>query len=552
MFRDLWYKHAVIYNLDIDTFMDADGDGIGDFEGLMRQMDYLYSLGIDVLWLSPFQPSPKRDNGYDIADYYGVDPRHGSLGDFVEFLHTAHNRGIKLLMDLVVNHTSDQHHWFQMARQDENSVYRDWYIWSKEKPSDMGMEPVFPGVVEDTWSYDEVASAYYHHRFFPFQPDLNIDNPEVRTEVHRIVAFWLQLGAHGFRMDAVPFFLESLDIENGEETKKFEYLHELRDFLQWRRGDAILLGEVDVHPEDKAPYFGEENEVLHMIFNFNVNQHLFYAMATGEIATLVEALEATRLPTGHAQWAHFLRNHDELNLDQLSEEERERVFAEFAPDKEMRIFGRGIRRRLAPMLGGDRRRLELAYSMLFALPGTPVLYYGEEIGMGDDLSLEGRGAVRTPMQWANEPQAGFSSAEDLVRPVIETGEYSYPNVNVEDQRRKPKSLLNWMAHMIRLHQESPEIGWGEWEILKTGSPSVLAIRYDWRQNSLITVHNFSAQEQIISIDPGVENSETLVNLLVDERLHVEEGNKHELRLPPYGYQWYRVGGFTHVLNRERM
>jgi maltose alpha-D-glucosyltransferase/alpha-amylase len=551
VFRNLWYKHAVIYNLDIDTFMDANGDGIGDFEGLMRQIDYLYSLGVDVIWLSPFQPSPKRDNGYDIADYYNVDPRHGSLGDFVEFLQTAENRGIKVLMDLVVNHTSDQHHWFQMARQDENSAYRDWYIWSKEKPEELQLDPVFPGIVDGTWTYDEAAKAYYHHRFFPFQPDLNIDNPDVRTEVHRIIGFWLRLGVHGFRKDAVPFFIESLDLENGEQSKKFDYLYEIRDFLQWRRGDAILLGEVNVRPSDESAYFGKEDEVLHMLFNFHVNQHLFYAMATGEVDTLVEALDATRLPPGQAQWAYFLRNHDELNLDQLSDEQKERVFAVFAPEEEMRIFGRGIRRRLAPMLGGDQRRLELAYSMLFALPGTPVLYYGEEIGMGDDLSLEGRSAVRTPMQWANEPQAGFSAAEELILPVIAEGEYAYPNCNVQDQRRVQESLLNWMAHMIRLRQESPEIGWGAWKNLETNSPSVIAIRYDWRQNSLITIHNFSAQEQQIWIEPDVQGDDTLVNLLVDERLHAKDG-RYKIILPPYGYQWHRVGGFTHVLNRQRI
>lgn len=550
MFRNLWYKHAVIYSLDIDTFMDANGDGIGDFEGLMRQMDYLHSLGVDALWLSPFQPSPKRDNGYDIADYYGVDLRHGSLGDFVEFLNTAENRGMKLLMDLVVNHTSDQHRWFQRARQDKDSEYRDWYIWSDEKPKELGMQPVFPGKVKGTWTYDEAAGAYYHHRFFPFQPDLNTDNPNVRTEVHRIIAFWLQLGVQGFRMDAVPFFLESLDLDNGERTRKFEYLRELRDFLQWRRGDAILLGEVNVRPDEIEAYFGKEDEVLHMMFNFYVNQHLIYALATGEVETLIEALHDTCPLPGHAQWAHFLRNHDELNLDQLSEEQRQRVFDAFGPEEEMQIFGRGIRRRLAPMLG-DRRRLELAYSMLFALPGTPVLYYGDEIGMGDDLSLAGRSAVRTPMQWANEPQAGFSSAEELVLPVVDKGPYGYPNVNVEDQRRNPDSMLNWMARMIRLHQESPEIGWGEWDTLETNSTSVIAIRYDWRHNSLITVHNFSSEEQRIAIEPSVPGCDTLVNLLKDERLHADSG-RHLLHLPPYGYQWYRVGGFTHLLNRQRI
>jgi maltose alpha-D-glucosyltransferase / alpha-amylase len=551
MLQDLWYKHSVIYNLDVDIFMDANGDGVGDFEGLIRKIEYLNSLDVNVVWIAPFQPSPMRDNGYDVADYYGVDPRYGSLGDFVEFLHAADNRGIKVIMDLVVNHTSDQHRWFQSARKGKDAPYHDWYVWADDPPEHLKRDNVFPEYVDGTWTYDEKAQAHYFHHFFPFQPELNMDNPDVRTEVRRIIGFWLQLNVHGFRMDAVPFLLESLDLEEKKEIKKFEYLHDIRDFLQWRQGSAIMLGEVNVPPAEAVEYFGNEKGVLHMMFNFHVNQHLFYAMASGEVNTLIDALHATKELPPYAQWAHFLRNHDELNLNQLTEKQRQRVFAEFGPEEEMQIFGRGIRRRLASMLGGDRRRIELAYSMLFALPGTPVLYYGEEIGMGEDLSLEERNAVRTPMQWANEPQASFSTAGETCRPVIKEGPFGYEKVNVEDQRRDPCSLLNWMAHMIRLHQESPEIGFGDWEILETGSPSVLALRYDWGGNSLLTVHNFSHEEQQVQVDPGVEEGKTLVNLLVAERLEAGKSGKHKLTLNPYGYQWYRVGDLQHILKRQR-
>jgi maltose alpha-D-glucosyltransferase/alpha-amylase len=550
MIPDLWYKHAVIYNLHVNTFMDGNGDGIGDFEGLIRQVDYLYSLGVDVVWLAPFQPSPQKDNGYDVSEYYGVEPHYGSLGDFVEFLNVAKNRGIKVIMDLVVNHTSNEHPWFQEARQDEDSSYRDWYVWAEQPPKDWKMESAFPGVVDGTWTYDEQASAYYFHRFYPFQPDLNMDNPDVRTEIHRIMGFWLQLDVLGFRVDAVPFMLESFNLDNGEQTKRFDYIHELRDFLQWRQGDAILLGEVNVPPENVKKYFGTKDEVLHMMFNFHVNQHLFYALATGKVHTLIDALENTRLTGSEPQWAYFLRNHDELSLDQLSEEQQAEVFAAFGPEEEMQLYGRGIRRRLAPMLG-ERQRLELAYSVLFALPGTPVIYYGEEIGMGDNLKLHERNSVRTPMQWANEPQGGFSKADKLVRPIIDEGPYNCEHVNVEDQRRQSDSFLNWISHMIRLRQEAPEIGWGQWEILDSGSASVLALRYDWRGNCLVTLHNFSDQPQKVKLNPGVEGADALFSLLEKVHHQADKSGYHKFTLDPYGYQWYRVGNLHYIADRQR-
>lgn len=550
MIEDLWYKNTVIYSLDLETFMDANADGVGDFEGLIRRLDYLHALGIGAVWLAPFQPTPNRDNGYDVRDYYGVDPRHGSSGNFVEFMHQAKKRGIKVLMDLVVNHTSDEHPWFQEARSDKDSPYRDWYIWSKKRPEDWDEGMVFPGVQERTWTYDRKARAYYFHRFYQFQPDLNIDHPPVREEIRRIMGYWLELGVEGFRVDAVPFLLERIVPDDEDQGPRFRYLQEFRAFLQWRNGDAILLGEANVLPEENEKYFGGDGgDGIHMMFNFFVNQHLFYTLATGEVAPLVEALRATRDIPFTAQWAHFLRNHDELDLGRLTEEQREKVFARFAPEEHMQLYGRGIRRRLAPMLG-DRRHEELAYSVLFSLPGTPVIRYGDEIGMGDDLSLEERHAVRTPMQWANEPHAGFSAAAETVHPVIDSGLWSYEHVNVAAQRREANSLLNWTAQMIRLRKECPEIGWGRWQILETGSPYVLAIRYDWRGNSVLVIHNFDVRAQEVCIAPDVDGAERLSNLLEDEELHADDGT-HRLRLEALDYRWFRVGGLNYAVRRTQ-
>jgi maltose alpha-D-glucosyltransferase/alpha-amylase len=550
MIEDLWYKNTVIYSLDLETFMDADGDGVGDFEGLMRRLDYVQSLGIGTLWLSPFQPTPNRDNGYDIADFYGVDPRHGSSGDFVEFMHQAKKRGIHVIMDLVVNHTSDQHRWFQLARRDPSSPYRAWYVWAKKRPADWQSGMVFPGVQPSTWTYDRKAGAYYFHRFYHFQPDLNMDNPAVRTEIRRIMGYWLELGVAGFRVDAVPFILETPAPGKKHPALQFEYLTEMRQFLQWRCDAGILLGEANVLPKETIDYFGCTGDGIHMMFNFFVNQHLFYALATADVAPLVDALRATKKLPPTAQWAQFLRNHDELDLGRLADEQRAKVFAKFGPTPDMQLYRRGIRRRLAPMLG-NQRHLELAYSVMFSLPGTPVIRYGDEIGMGEDLSLNERDAVRTPMQWNNEPQAGFSTSPHPVHPVISTGPYMYEQINVEAQRRDPGSLLNWTAGMIRLRTECPEIGWGDWEILRTGVPSVLAIRYDWRGNALVVVHNFADQPHEVRIKPGVEGGARLVNLLVQNESNANETGIHRIALEAYGYRWYRVGSLNHILRRTK-
>ena len=554
MINDLWYKNAVIYCLSVGTFMDANGDGIGDFQGLTRRLDYLHGLGITTIWLMPFQPSPCRDDGYDISDYYGVNSRHGTLGDFVEFTHGAEQRGIRVIMDLVVNHTSDRHPWFQEARRDPNSKYRDWYIWSDKKPPNAHKGMVFPGVQKSTWSYDKTARAWYFHRFYDFQPDLNTSNPHVQAEILKIMGFWIQLGVIGFRMDAVPFVISMKGPRVKKPVEQYDMLRSLREFLQWRAGDSIILAEANVLPETDMEYFGEDGDRMHMMFNFQVNQNLFYALAAADCRPLVRALKATKPRPATAQWGLFLRNHDELDLGRLIEEQRQRVFACFGPEKEMQLYERGIRRRLAPMLNGDRRRIELAYSLMFTLPGTPVIRYGDEIGMGDDLKLPERNCARTPMQWSTEPHAGFTKSDKPILPVISDGPYGYQHVNAAEQRRDPNSLLNWTERIIRMRKEVPEVGWGDFEVLSTRDPAILAIRYDWRNNSVLFVHNLDAIPREVEFSTGLRGTEArvLVNLLTDVHSRAGDDGKHHLLIEAYGYRWYRVGGLDYLLKRSEI
>jgi maltose alpha-D-glucosyltransferase / alpha-amylase len=548
---DLWYKNAIIYCLSVGSYMDANGDGIGDFPGLMRRLDYLHGLGVTAIWLMPFQPSPLRDDGYDITDYYGVDPRYGTLGDFVEFTHGCKQRGIRVLIDLVVNHTSDQHPWFQEARRNSESPHHDWYVWAHRKPSQADTGMVFPGIQKSTWSRDAVAKAWYFHRFYEFQPDLNTANPQVRAEILKIMGFWLQLGVSGFRMDAVPFVIAKKGAEQKRPVEQYDMLRDFREFLQWREGDAIILAEANVMPRNDIQYFGADGDRLHMMFNFQVNQNLFYAIATADCRPLVKALEATRALPATAQWGHFLRNHDELDLGRLSKTQRQAVFAAFGPAADMQLYDRGIRRRLAPMLQGDRRQLELAYSLMMTLPGTPVIRYGDEIGMGDDLSLPERNCARTPMQWSTEPHGGFTKSDKPVLPVISQGPYAFEQVNVAQQRRDPNSQLNWIERIIRMRKEVPEIGWGKFTVLPSGAPEVLILRYDWRNNAVLIVHNLAPTplEIRLEVKSGSVAERDLISLLSESHSHANDAGIHHIVLEPYGYRWYRVGGLDYLLKR---
>jgi maltose alpha-D-glucosyltransferase/alpha-amylase len=552
MINDLWYKNAIVYCLSVGTYMDANGDGIGDFQGLMRRLDYLHGLGITAVWLMPFQQSPGRDDGYDISDYYALNPAFGTLGDFVEFTHAAKQRGIRVLIDLVVNHTSNEHSWFRSARSDPNSPYRDWYVWSDRKPSKANEGMVFPGVQKSTWSYDKQARAWYFHRFYDFQPDLNTSNPRVQAEILKIMGFWIQLGVSGFRMDAVPFVISTKGAKVKRPVEQYEMLRSLREFLQWRQGDSIILAEANVLPITDMEYFGEAGDRMQMMFNFQVNQTLFYALASADRAPLVRALEATRTRPATAQWGMFLRNHDELDLGRLTDKQRQLVFEAFGPDKDMQLYDRGIRRRLAPMLNGDRRQIELAYSLMFTLPGTPVIRYGDELAMGDNLALPERVCARTPMHWSTEPNAGFTKNRRPVVPVIDSGAYGYEHVNAAAQRRDPHSMLNWTERIIRMRKEVPEIGWGDFELIGIEDRAVLVMRYDWRNNSVLFVHNLDDKPHEVSFAVGLRNESDnlLVNLLTEAHSRAEQDGKHHLLIEAYGYRWYRVGGLDYLLKRS--
>jgi maltose alpha-D-glucosyltransferase / alpha-amylase len=538
---DLWYKEAIIYSLNVETFQDSDGDGVGDFAGLTARVDYLHALGVTCIWLLPFYPSPNRDNRYDVADYYGVDPRLGTLGDFVDFLRVARERGIRVLIDLVVNHTSDQHPWFQAARADRGSKYRDYYVWADAPPANHAEGMVFPGVESSTWTRDEAAGAYYFHRFYRHQPDLNLANPAVREEIRKVMGFWLELGVSGFRLDAAPFLIERKGVQPDavEARRPHTFFRYMRGFLSWRRGDAALLAESNIDMDEVEDYVGSGDK-LHLLFNFHANQHLFLALAERRAAPLVEALREMPALPATSQWANFVRNHDELDLARLSAADRETIYRAFAPDASMRAYDRGIRRRLAPMLGNDRRRLELAYSLLLALPGTPVLRYGDEIGMGEDLALEERFSVRTPMQWAPTRNGGFSAApaERLVRPVIADGEYGVARVNAADQQRDPASLVNWMQRAIGIRRSTPELAWGRWEPFDAGDPGVLAIRTVCRGQTVVTLHNLAAEPCVARFDAAILSGD--VTELLSDREYPHGALADGVPLDGYGYRWFRA------------
>jgi len=473
---DLWWKTAVVYCLDVETYADGNGDGCGDFRGLIDRIDHLHRLGVTCLWLMPFYPSPDRDDGYDISDFYAVDPRLGNLGDVVELVRTARDRGMRVIADLVVNHTSDQHPWFVEARSSRESPKRDWYVWADEKPANAAEGVVFPDQETSTWQYDRRTKQYYQHQFYRFQPDLDIANPEVRDEIAKIMGFWMELGLSGFRVDAVPFLLQTATPADAAALPDpHDYLADLAAFLRRRNGEAILLGEVNLLYPDLMAFFGARDgggstHELTMCFDFIGMQQMYLALARGDAEPLADALRQRPDPPEDGHWATFVRNHDELTLDKLTDSQRKEVFAAFGPDEDMQVYGRGLRRRLPPMLDGDQRRIRMVYSLLFSMPGTPVLFYGEEIGMGENLAVEGRFAVRTPMQWTSDPKGGgFSTADPATFPgPLPTGAYGPEAVNVRDQLRDSGSLLAWIRTLIDGYRACPELAWGRYTVLDPG------------------------------------------------------------------------------------
>jgi trehalose synthase len=544
---DLWWKTAVIYCLDVETFMDWNDDGIGDLQGLAERVDYLAELGVTCLWLMPFYPTADRDDGYDITDYYGVDPRLGTPGDFVEMVQTARDRGMRVIVDLVVNHTSDRHPWFEASRSSTTSPYRDFYVWRDDEPPDTTKEVVFPDQETSIWEHDEKTEEWYLHRFYRCQPDLNITNPEVRDEIVKVLGYWLAMGISGFRVDAVPFMLDT-DGVDAAEVERFPdphaYLRSLRSFVGRRTGDGILLGEVNLPHDDQRTFFGGPGgDELTMQFDFIGMQSVYLSLAREDARPLVRALQGRPAGSPQSQWATFLRNHDELTLDKLSDEERQEVFTAFGPDPAMQLYGRGLRRRLPTMLEGDPQRIRMAYSLMFSLPGTPVLFYGEEIGMGENLDVEGRLAVRTPMQWSDQANGGFSRAgrSRLPRPVV-GGAFGPDHVNVARQRTDPSSLLEFIALLIRRYRESPELGWAEFKVLEQPHRRVLAHESAWDDRRIIAVHNLSPASCVVPLTiEDCDSSTRLVDLLQSTAsTAIDDQGRCEVALDGYGYRWLRL------------
>ncbi|WP_022891816.1 alpha-amylase family protein [Agromyces subbeticus] len=538
---DLWWKTAVVYCLDVETYMDWNDDGSGDFEGLAHRLDHLAELGVSCLWLMPFQPTPNLDDGYDITDFQAIDPRLGSFGDFVEFIRMARDRGMRVIMDFVMNHTSDRHPWFRSARRSRDSAFRDFYVW-RDRPPRKQQQLVFPGEETSVWELDERTEQYYLHSFYRHQPDLNVANPEVRDEIAKTLGFWLELGVSGFRVDAVPFLIQPP--EGVDVGDPHEFLRDLRRFLQRRSSEAILLGEVNLPYEQQLDFFGHPDRPseLTMQFDFAAMQRMYLSLVREDATPLAEMLASRPELRIEAQWANFVRNHDELTLDQLSDEERQEVFDAFAPEEWMRVYGRGIARRLPPMVDGDPRRVRMVYSLMFSLPGTPVLFYGEEIGMGENRDLGGRMTVRSPMQWSNEANGGFSraSARRLVAKPPNDG-YAPEHVNVEAQMHDPDSLLSTIRSFAHRYRSSPEIGWGAFEVLQHDEPSVLAHRMKADFGSFIALHNFAPRPATVHLSLGdVAEQARLSDLFDVSVVPIDDDGRADIEIGAYGYRWFRI------------
>ena len=537
---ELWYKDAIFYELHVRTFYDSNGDGIGDFRGLTEKLDYLQSLGVDCIWLMPFFPSPLKDDGYDIADFYGVNPDYGMLKDVRTFIRAAHHRGMRVIADLVVNHTSDQHQWFQAARSDPRSPYRNYYVWSDTPHRYQDARIIFTDTERSNWTWDEQAGQYFWHRFFSHQPDLNYDNPRVQRSMLKAMSHWLDMGLDGFRVDAVPYLFEreGTNCENLPETHA--YLKELRRGVDERYKGKVLLAEANQWPEDVRAYFGEGDE-FHMAFNFPVMPRIYMALRREDRLPIVDIVRRTPHIPDNCQWCIFLRNHDELTLEMVTDEERDYMYQEYAKDPRMKI-NVGIRRRLAPLLDNGRRRIELLNSLLFTLPGSPVIYYGDEIGMGDNIYLGDRNGVRTPMQWSGDRNAGFSRADSarLYSPVISDPVYGYQALNVEAQERTPSSLLNWMKRLIKIRKRYPAFARGAIEFLHPSNTKVLVYTLEYQGQTMLVVNNLSRFVQPAELDLRRYNGMVPVELFGETPFPRIGELPYFLTLGAHNFYWFRL------------
>jgi maltose alpha-D-glucosyltransferase/alpha-amylase len=536
----LWYKDAVIYQVHVRAFQDSNGDGIGDFAGLAQRLDYLQQLGINALWLMPFFPSPLRDDGYDISDYYAVHPNYGTLEDFQRFLDAAHQRGIRVIVELVLNHTSDQHPWFQESRKSLENPRRDWYVWSDTDARYRGVRIIFLDTELSNWAWDPVSKSYYWHRFFSHQPDLNFDHPAVREEIWNVMKFWLQMGVDGFRLDAVPYLVEreGTSCENLPETH--QVIKELRAKLDQQFPGRMLLAEANQWPADLRPYFSDGDE-FHMAFHFPLMPRMFMAVRLEDRKPIAEIFKQTPTIPDLCQWCLFLRNHDELTLEMVTDIERDYMYDEYARDRPMRL-NLGIRRRLAPLLENDRRKIELMNGLLMSLPGTPIIYYGDEIGMGDNVRLGDRNGVRTPMQWDGGWNAGFSEAdpETLFSSLILNPIYGYQAVNVDAQKRSPHSLLSWMRRLIEVRKSTPVFGRGSIEFLFPQNHRVLAYVRRFGRETILAVNNLSGSAQAVELDLDPYQGSVLVEMFGRNPFPRVGHLPYLLTLGPYQFYWFRL------------
>ncbi|MDQ1409828.1 MAG: maltose alpha-D-glucosyltransferase / alpha-amylase [Acidobacteriaceae bacterium] len=537
---NLWYKDAVIYQLHVRTFCDSNGDGIGDFVGLTQRLDYLQELGTNTIWLLPFYPSPLRDDGYDIADYTTVHPSYGTLDDFKAFLTAAHNRGLRVIIEMVMNHTSDQHPWFQEARSSRDNPKRDWYVWSDADTKYQGVRIIFIDTELSNWTWDPVSKSYYWHRFFSHQPDLNFDNPEVFEAMWGIMKFWLDMGVDGFRLDAVPYLVEreGTSCENLPETHAI--IKQIRKRLDQFYPGRLLLAEANQWPADVRAYFGDGDE-FHAAFHFPLMPRMFMAVKLEDRKPIIEILDQTPAIPENCQWCIFLRNHDELTLEMVTDVERDYMYDEYATDKTMRI-NLGIRRRLAPMMENDRRRIELLNGLLMSMPGTPIVYYGDEIGMGDNIYLGDRNGVRTPMQWNGGTNAGFSFAdpERLYSPLISNSVYGYQVVNVDSQRRFSHSLLSWMKALIKTRNSYRVFSRGTMEFLRPSNHRVLAYVRELGNEKILVVNNLASSAQAVELD--VQRYKGYIPIeMFGRNLFPRFGDlPYLLTLGPYQFYWFRL------------